>query len=114
MGWTLVRATFQMQSADRSRKSPHNTVAGRVGGKTPYYFRLKDGSPFAFAGLWEKWDKGEEPVESCTLITTEANGVVGPVHHRMPVIPRPIELSAMAGPERAASRGPESDARAAP
>jgi putative SOS response-associated peptidase YedK len=56
------------------------------GGKTPYYFQLKDGSPFAFAGLWERWEKGEEPVESCTLITTEANGVVGPVHNRMPVI----------------------------
>jgi putative SOS response-associated peptidase YedK len=56
------------------------------GGKTPYYFQLKDGSPFAFAGLWERWEKGEEPVESCTLITTEANGVVGQVHDRMPVI----------------------------
>jgi putative SOS response-associated peptidase YedK len=47
---------------------------------------MKDGSPFAFAGLWERWEKGEEPVESCTLITTDANGVVGPVHDRMPVI----------------------------
>jgi putative SOS response-associated peptidase YedK len=56
------------------------------GGKTPYYFQSKDGSPFAFAGLWERWQKGEEPIESCSLITTEANGVVGPVHDRMPVI----------------------------
>jgi putative SOS response-associated peptidase YedK len=55
-------------------------------GKTPYYFRLKDEGPFAFAGLWERWEKGEEPVESCTLITTEANGVVGQVHDRMPII----------------------------
>ena len=31
-------------------------------GKTPYYFRLRDGGPFAFAGLWERWEKGEEPV----------------------------------------------------
>ena len=56
------------------------------GGKTPYYFQLKDQSPFAFAGLWERWEGGEEPIESCTLITTEANGVVEPVHNRMPVI----------------------------
>ena len=56
------------------------------GGKTPYYFQLKDQGPFAFAGLWERWEKGEEPVESCTLITTDANGVVEPVHNRMPVI----------------------------
>ena len=59
------------------------------GGKIPYYFQLKDGSPFGFAGLWERWEKGEEPVESCTLITTEANGVVGQVHDRMPVILMP-------------------------
>jgi putative SOS response-associated peptidase YedK len=56
------------------------------GGKTPYYFRMKDEGLFAFAGLWERWQQGAEPVESCTLITTEANGVVGPVHDRMPVI----------------------------
>jgi putative SOS response-associated peptidase YedK len=56
------------------------------GGKTPYYFQMKDQSPFAFAALWERWEKGEEPVETCTLITTEANAVVGPVHDRMPVI----------------------------
>jgi putative SOS response-associated peptidase YedK len=59
------------------------------GGKIPYYFQLQDGEPFAFAGLWERWEKGEEPVESCTLITTEANGVVGRVHNRMPVILEP-------------------------
>jgi putative SOS response-associated peptidase YedK len=59
------------------------------GGKIPYYFQLKDGSPFGFAGLWERWEKGEEPVESCTLITTEANGVVGRIHDRMPVILMP-------------------------
>jgi putative SOS response-associated peptidase YedK len=59
------------------------------GGKIPYYFQLKDSDPFAFAGLWERWDKGEEPIESCTLITTEANGVVGQVHDRMPVILMP-------------------------
>ena len=47
---------------------------------------MKDEGPFAFAGLWERWEKGEEPVESCTLITTEANAVVSPVHNRMPVI----------------------------
>jgi putative SOS response-associated peptidase YedK len=61
----------------------------RRDGRRPYYFRLNDGRPFAFAGLWERWDKGDEPVESCTLITTAANGVVAPVHDRMPVILRP-------------------------
>ena len=65
----------------------------------PYYFRLRDGGPFAFAGLWERWEKGEEPVESCTLITTEANGVVGPVHDRMPVILKPADYARWLDPE---------------
>ena len=47
---------------------------------------MKDESPFAFSGLWERWKKDEEPIESCTLITTDANEVVGQVHDRMPVI----------------------------
>jgi putative SOS response-associated peptidase YedK len=47
---------------------------------------MKDQGPFAFAGLWERWEKGEEPIETCTLITTDANAVVGQVHNRMPVI----------------------------
>jgi putative SOS response-associated peptidase YedK len=54
--------------------------------KQPHYFRLRDGKPFAFAGLWERWEKGGEPVETCTILTTEANEVLRPVHERMPVI----------------------------
>jgi putative SOS response-associated peptidase YedK len=57
-----------------------------VGRKQPHYFRLRDGSPFAFAGLWERWDKSESPLESCTILTTEANELLRKVHDRMPVI----------------------------
>jgi len=71
----------------------------RENGRTPYYFRLKDDSPFAFAGLWERWDKGEDPVESCTLLTCEANGVVAPVHDRMPVILKPEDYARWLDPE---------------
>ncbi|MFB2835267.1 SOS response-associated peptidase [Floridanema evergladense] len=57
------------------------------GEKQPFYFRLENGEPFAFAGLWEHWEKGEgESIESCTIITTEANELMRPVHDRMPVI----------------------------
>jgi putative SOS response-associated peptidase YedK len=64
----------------------------RGGRKQPYHFRLRDGRPFAFAGLWESW-RGEdgEALESCAILTTEANGVVGPVHGRMPVILGPAD-----------------------
>lgn len=56
------------------------------GGKQPYHLRLKDGGPFAFAGLWERWHKDDRTVESCTILTTDANLVARPVHDRMPVI----------------------------
>lgn len=56
-------------------------------GKQPYYLRLTNGHPFAFAGLWEKWAvEGGEEVHSCTIITTEPNEVAAEVHNRMPVI----------------------------
>jgi len=56
------------------------------GGKQPYYIRMEDGSPFAFAGLWESWDKYGGEIRSCTILTTDTNKMVGEVHHRMPVI----------------------------
>lgn len=58
------------------------------GPKQPYLIGLKDGEPFAFAGLWERWEKAPDgqPVESCTVVTTEANDLVRPIHDRMPVI----------------------------
>jgi putative SOS response-associated peptidase YedK len=68
------------------------------GGKQPFHFRLLGGRPFAFAGLWERWDKGAEPVESCTILTTEANAVVRPVHERMPVILRPEDFAGWLDP----------------
>lgn len=55
--------------------------------KIPYYVRLKSGDPFGFAGLWELWESPEgEPLYSCTIITTEPNELVKPLHNRMPVI----------------------------
>ena len=54
--------------------------------KQPYYYRLASDRPFAFAGLWERWQRGEQPVESCTILTTDANELAAAVHDRMPVI----------------------------
>jgi len=48
---------------------------------------MADGSPFAFAGLWERWTGSEgETIESCTILTTDANELMEPIHDRMPVI----------------------------
>ena len=54
--------------------------------KTPMYIRLASGKPFAFAGLWELWRPDDTPVLSCTIITTEPNDLLAPIHNRMPVI----------------------------
>ena len=66
-----------------------------AGAKQPFYFYMKEKEVFGFAGLWETWiDKqtGEE-LETCTIITTEANDVLKPVHDRMPVILKPEDYN---------------------
>jgi putative SOS response-associated peptidase YedK len=51
---------------------------------------MKDEGPFAFAGLWERWQEpGGEPIESCTILTTEAIELMRPLHDPMPVILAP-------------------------
>ena len=58
--------------------------------KVPMWVYLKDRKPFAFAGLWDVWRKPDgKRVESFTIITTEPNELVRPIHNRMPVILRP-------------------------
>ena len=60
---------------------------GRQGPKQPYYICMNDEQPFAFAGLWESWkDPSGNRIESCTIITTEANALTKSIHDRMPVI----------------------------
>lgn len=54
--------------------------------KQPYYFHSPDDKIFAFAGLWETWTRDNLFLDSCTIVTTEANGVMAPIHERMPVI----------------------------
>jgi putative SOS response-associated peptidase YedK len=54
--------------------------------KQPYRIQLKGRKPFAFAGLWEIWNKGGEPLHSCTIITTTPNEKMKEIHDRMPVI----------------------------
>jgi putative SOS response-associated peptidase YedK len=55
--------------------------------KLPSYIYPKNGEPMAFAGLWETWRSPEgQVVQSCTIITTEANPFIQQLHNRMPVI----------------------------
>lgn len=56
-------------------------------GKQPMYMTMKDDRPFAMAGLWEVNKRvADEKIESCTVITTNANPLLAPIHDRMPVI----------------------------
>jgi putative SOS response-associated peptidase YedK len=57
------------------------------GGKQPMYMRLKDGSLFAFAGLYTPGKDGTPP--SCAIVTTTANDLVAPIHARMPTLLAP-------------------------
>lgn len=60
------------------------------GKKQPFYFRMQNGQPFAFAGLWERWQNTDgEAIASCTILTTEANELLQSIHDRMPVILNP-------------------------
>ncbi|MCS6937298.1 MAG: SOS response-associated peptidase [Candidatus Bipolaricaulota bacterium] len=61
--------------------------------KTPVYVRLKSREPFGFAGLWEAWNSPDgQTLKTCTIITTEPNELLQPIHPRMPVIvPREYE-----------------------
>lgn len=55
--------------------------------RQPYLIRRNDHAPLAFAGIWEHWQSPDgSELESCSIITTEANATLAPIHHRMPVI----------------------------
>ncbi len=71
----------------------------RTGGKKqPFFFQMRDELPFGFAGLWERWEgQGREAINSCTILTTEANEVLRPVHDRMPVILHPDDYEVWLG-----------------
>ena len=60
------------------------------GPKTPYNIGMADGGLFAMAGLWEHWTAPDgAAVETCAILTTEANELLRPIHARMPVIVAP-------------------------
>ena len=64
-------------------------------GKVPHYITARDGSPFSIAGIWETWQAPDGGMlESCALLTTEANSLMATIHERMPVILQPSDFEA--------------------
>ncbi len=67
----------------------------KVGGdKQPFYIHREDGSPFAFAGLYDCWQKDGQELYSYTIITTAPNDLMKNLHDRMPVILAPEHFDA--------------------
>jgi putative SOS response-associated peptidase YedK len=65
---------------------------GKAGQKQPMFITLPGEKQFGFAGLWEVWDdkgKADEPLYTCTIITTDASPSIQDIHNRMPVILEP-------------------------
>ena len=63
------------------------------------YITLKDHEPFAFAGLWDEWmPPSGEVLRTCTIITTQPNEVVAPIHDRMPAILSPASRESWLDP----------------
>jgi putative SOS response-associated peptidase YedK len=84
------------------------SASGAGGKKQPYFIHRPDDGPFAFAGLWESWTQGKSgeasrqesraadvdaslTIESCTIVTTEANETLRDLHERMPVVLAPCD-----------------------
>lgn len=71
-----------------------------AGGKIPMHIRYRDGRLFSFAGLWETWTPDDQPpVSTCTILTTEPNELMAPIHNRMPVILDPKTEATWLDPE---------------
>jgi len=98
IGGRMINARAETIAEKRSFKSPlkrrrclvlaDGFYEWKREGKTkqPYYIHMKDDTPFAFAGLWERWKQDQLTLESCTIITTTANDLLAPLHDRMPAI----------------------------
>jgi putative SOS response-associated peptidase YedK len=62
-------------------------------GEQAFHIHRQDNQLFAFAGVWEHWQQEQQALYSCSVITTEANELMQPIHDRMPVILPPDHYS---------------------
>ena len=60
---------------------------------------MADGGLFVFAGLWERWEGPEQTTESCSIIVTDANDLIQPIHDRMPVVLDPADYDIWLDPK---------------
>ena len=75
-----------MQGGRARRASPDEAPLGTDSIVGTRHEDGRDGAPVSFAGLWERWEKGAEPIESFTILTTVASPALDAIHHRQPSI----------------------------
>jgi len=91
-----------------------------AGKKQPFFIRPRAEPLLAIAGLWERWrTPAGEPLETCVIVTTDANALLAPIHDRMPVVlsraAQEVWLdpsSEVAAITELAAQGPELEAQA--
>ena len=74
------------------------------GEKQPYWIRPAGAEAFSLAGLWERWEKGDEPVETFTVLTSPASPSLADIHHRQPVIVEDAALDEWLDPATSSER----------
>jgi len=67
--------------------------------RLPWYIRPLADQPLVFAGVWQVWDKGDVPLTTCAIVTTQANQTMGEIHHREPVTLQPEDWGKWLGEE---------------
>lgn len=69
------------------------------GTKLPWYIHRQNGALMVFAGIWRQWEQGDETIRSCAIVTTEAEGPMAQIHHRVPVVLEPESWALWLGEE---------------
>ena len=84
------------------RPAAHGTVGGEPPRRHPQHIGMADGSLFGLAGIYERWLSEEgEVLDSCAIVTTDANALLMPIHDRMPVIIAPEHYARWLDPANA-------------
>ncbi|MFY0690703.1 MAG: SOS response-associated peptidase [Paracoccaceae bacterium] len=66
------------------------------GNRLPWYIYPKT-EPLVFAGIWQSWDKGPDPMVTCAIVTTPASPKMRQIHHRQPVTLAPQDWALWLG-----------------
>lgn len=69
------------------------------GNRLPWYVTPRDGAPMVMAGIWQAWGQGEEQINTCAIVTTQATGEMAEIHHRVPVMVAPDQFGLWLGEE---------------